>query len=133
MRMLGIPTVVDRLLQQALHQILTPLFDPHFSQFSYGFRASRSAHQAVQQARAYVAQGKRWVMDIDLEKFFDRVNHDILMSRIARRVKDKRVLRLLRRYLQAGLMSDGVVSPRSEGTPQGGPLSPLLSNILLMS
>ena len=117
MRMLGIPTVVDRLIQQALHQVLTPLFDPHFSKFSYGFRAGRSAHQAVQQARVYVAQGKRWVVDIDVGKFFDRVNHDILMSRIARRVKDKRVLRLIRRYLQAGLMSEGVVSPRSEGTP----------------
>jgi len=131
MRQLGIPTVVDRLIQQALHQVLVPRFDPYFSESSYGFRAGRSAHDAVQQARAYVAQGKRWVVDIDLEKFFDRVNHDILMSRIARRVKDKRVLRLIRRYLQAGMMSDGVVSPRSEGTPQGGPLSPLLSNILL--
>ena len=131
MRQLSIPTVVDRLIQQALHQVLVPRFDPYFSESSYGFRAGRSAHDAVQQARAYVAQGKRWVVDIDLEKFFDRVNHDIMMSRIARRVKDKRVLRLIRRYLQAGMMSDGVVSPRSEGTPQGGPLSPLLSKILL--
>jgi RNA-directed DNA polymerase len=130
-RQLGIPTVVDRLLQQALHQVLSARFDPYFSESSYGFRSGRNAHQAVQQARAYVASGKRWVVDLDLEKFFDRVNHDILMSRVARRVKDKRVLRLIRRYLQAGIMSDGVVSPRTEGTPQGGPLSPLLSNILL--
>jgi len=117
MRQLGIPTVVDRLFQQALHQVLTPLFDPYFSESSYGFRAGRNAHQAVQQARAYVASEKRWVVDLDLEKFFDRVNHDILMSRIARRVKDKRVLRLIRRYLQAGIMNDGVVLPRTEGTP----------------
>jgi len=130
-RQLGIPTVVDRLIQQALHQIIGPLFDPDFSESSYGFRVGRSAHQAVKQARVYVAEGRRWVVDIDLEKFFDRVNHDILMSRVARKIKDKRVLGLIRRYLQAGLMTDGVVSPRAEGTPQGGPLSPLLSNILL--
>ncbi len=130
-RQLGIPTVVDRLIQQALHQVLSPLFDPDFSESSYGFRAGRSAHQAVKQARQYVTEGRRWVVDIDLEKFFDRVNHDILMSRVARKVGDKRVLGLIRRYLQAGLMSEGVVSPRVEGTPQGGPLSPLLSNILL--
>jgi RNA-directed DNA polymerase len=131
MRQLGIPTVVDRLIQQALHQVLSPIFEPDFSESSYGFRPSRSAHQAVEQARAYVAEGGRWVVDIDLEKFFDRVNHDILMSRVARKIKDRRVLRLIRRYLQAGLMAGGVVSPRAEGTPQGGPLSPLLSNILL--
>jgi group II intron reverse transcriptase/maturase len=130
-RMLGIPTVLDRLIQQALHQVLSPIFEPHFSKHSYGFRPGRSAHQAVVQARQYVADGKRWVVDIDLEKFFDRVNHDILMSRIARRVRDKRVLKLIRQYLQAGILLDGVVSARSEGTPQGGPLSPLLSNILL--
>ena len=130
-RQLGIPTVVDRLIQQALHQALSPLFDPGFSESSYGYRAGRSAHQAVKQARQYVAEGRRWVVDIDLEKFFDRVNHDILMSRVARKVGDKRVLGLIRRYLQAGLMAEGVVSPRVEGTPQGGPLSPLLSNILL--
>lgn len=130
-RQLGIPTVVDRLIQQALHQVLSPLFDPDFSESSYGFRAGRSAHQAVKQARQYVTEGRRWVVDIDLEKFFDRVNHDILMSRVARKVGDKRVLGLIRRYLQAGLMAEGVVSPRVEGTPQGGPLSPLLSNILL--
>lgn len=131
MRTLGIPTVVDRLVQQALLQVLTPIFDPDFSDFSYGFRPGRSAHQAVLQARAHVASGKRWVVDLDLEKFFDRVNHDILMSRVARKVKDQRVLRLIRKYLQAGAMVGGLVSTRREGTPQGGPLSPLLSNILL--
>jgi group II intron reverse transcriptase/maturase len=131
MRMLGIPTVVDRLIQQAVSQVMTPIFDRHFSQSSYGFREGRNAHQAIMQARRYVADGKRWVVDIDLEKFFDRVNHDVLMSRVARRVQDKQVLRLIRRYLQAGIMSDGVVAQRAEGTPQGGPLSPLLSNILL--
>lgn len=131
MRMLGIPTVVDRLIQQALHQVLSPLFEPDFSESSYGFRPQRSAHQAVLKARQYVREGRRWVVDIDLEKFFDRVNHDLLMSRLARRVKDKRVLRLIRRYLQAGIMSDGLTTARHEGTPQGGPLSPLLSNILL--
>jgi RNA-directed DNA polymerase len=131
MRMLGIPTVVDRLLQQALHQVLSPLFEPHFSESSYGFRPQRSAHQAVLKARQYVREGRRWVVDIDLEKFFDRVNHDVLMSRLARRIKDKRVLRLIRSYLQAGMMSNGLTIARREGTPQGGPLSPLLSNILL--
>src|ERR1041385_4956375 len=131
MRMLGIPTVIDRLLQQALHQVLSPLFEPHFSASSYGFRPQRSAHQAVLKARQYVREGRRWVVDIDLEKFFDRVNHDILMSRLARRIKDKRVLRLIRRYLQAGMMSNGLTTVRREGTPQGGPLSPLLSNSLL--
>jgi len=130
-RQLGIPTVVDRMIQQALHQVLNPLFDPFFSEHSYGFRPGRSAHMAVQAARQYVADGRRWVVDMDLEKFFDRVNHDILMSRVARKVKDKEVLRLIRRYLQAGMMEDGVVSSRHEGTPQGGPLSPLLSNILM--
>lgn len=130
-RLLGIPTVLDRLIQQALHQVLSPIFEVHFSEHSYGFRPGRNAHQAVARARQYVANGKRWVVDIDLEKFFDRVNHDILMSRIARRVKDKRVLRLIRQYLHAGILLDGIVSARSEGTPQGGPLSPLLSNILL--
>jgi len=131
MRTLGIPTVIDRLMQQALHQVLSPIFEPDFSESSYGFRPNRSAQQAVVKAREYVRQGRRWVVDIDLEKFFDRVNHDILMSRLARRIKDKRVLRLIRRYLQAGMMSDGVTTARREGTPQGGPLSPLLSNILL--
>ena len=130
-RTLGIPTVLDRPIQQALHQVLQPLFDPEFSPSSYGFRPGRNAHQAVQAARSYVAEGKRWVVDLDLEKFFDRVNHDVLMARVARKVKDKRVLKLIRRYLEAGLIEGGVASARTEGTPQGGPLSPLLSNILL--
>jgi len=131
MRKLGIPTVVDRLIQQALHQVLSPIFDPFFSEHSYGFRPGRSAHQAVLQAREYVSGGRRWAVDMDLEKFFDNVNHDILMSRVGRRVGDRRVLAVIRRYLQAGTMAGGVESPRQEGTPQGGPLSPLLSNILL--
>jgi RNA-directed DNA polymerase len=130
-RQLGIPTAADRLIQQALHQVLSPIFEPQFSESSYGFRPGRSAHQAVQKARDYVAEGRRWVVDLDLEKFFDRVNHDVLMSRLARKISDKRVLRLIRRYLQAGMMTGGVVSPRVEGTPQGGPLSPLMSNVLL--
>jgi RNA-directed DNA polymerase len=130
-RLLGIPTVVDRLIQQALHQVLMPLFDPGFSPHSYGFRPGRSAHDAVKAAKAHVAGGKRFVVDMDLEKFFDRVNHDVLMARLARTVGDQRVLRLIRRYLQAGLMLGGVTTVRQEGTPQGGPLSPLLSNILL--
>lgn len=130
-RMLGIPTVLDRLIQQALHQVLQPLFEPEFSESSYGFRPGGNAHQAVKAARDYVAEGKRWTVDLDLEKFFDRVNHDVLMSRVVRKVKDERVLKLIRRYLEAGLMEGGVVSARTEGTPQGGPLSPLLSNILL--
>lgn len=130
-RKLGIPTVVDRFIQQAILQVLDPIFDPGFSDSSFGFRPGRSAHQAVLKAREYVASGKRWVVDLDIEKFFDRVNHDVLMARVARRIKDKRVLRVLRRYLQAGIMDDGIVTPSREGTPQGGPLSPLLSNILL--
>jgi RNA-directed DNA polymerase len=130
-RTLGIPTVLDRLIQQALLQVLQPLFDPTSSDGSYGFRPGRSAHDAVRRARSHIAAGCRWVVDLDLEKFFDRVNHDVLMARVTRRVKDKRVLLLIRRYLQAGMMEGGLVSPRTEGTPQGGPLSPLLSNILL--
>jgi len=130
-RMLGIPTVQDRLIQQALHQVLSPVFEETFSTHSYGFRPGRSAAQAVQQARIYIEEGRRWVVDADLEKFFDRVNHDILMSRVAREVKDQRVLKLIRSYLQAGIMEGGVATARTEGTPQGGPLSPLLSNILL--
>jgi group II intron reverse transcriptase/maturase len=119
-RMLGIPTVLDRLIQQAVHQELGPLFEPGFSTSSYGFRPGKSAHQAVQAARTAVASGLRWVVDIDLAKFFDRVNHDILMSRVARKVKDKRVLHLIRSYLQASLFEGGITSPRKEGTPQGG-------------
>lgn len=130
-RMLGIPTVLDRFIQQAVLQVMGPMFDSEFSDHSFGFRPGRSAHQAVEQARGYMAEGYRWVVDLDLEKFFDRVNHDILMSRVARKVGDKRLLKLIRRYLTAGMMAGGVVSPRDAGTPQGGPLSPLLSNVLL--
>lgn len=130
-RTLGIPTVLDRRIQQALRQVLSPLVDPTFSDASYGFRPGRSAHQAVQRAREHIAAGHGWVVDVDLEKFFDQVNHDVLMARVARRGKDRRVLLLIRRYLPAGMMEGGLVSPRAEGTPQGGPLSPLLSNILL--
>jgi RNA-directed DNA polymerase len=131
MRRLGIPTVLDRFIQQAILQVMVPVYDPTFSPHSYGFRPGRNAHQAVRQAQAYIQEGYNWVVDIDLEKFFDRVNHDILMGRIARRVRDKRILRLIRLYLQAGAMLNGVVQERYEGTPQGGPISPLLSNILL--
>lgn len=130
-RTLGVPTVVDRLVQQALLQVLQPIFEPGFSESSYGFRPGRNAWQAVQAARDYVKGGRGWVVDIDLAKFFDRVNHDVLMARVARQVKDRRVLRLIRRFLEAGLLRGGLVQPRREGTPQGGPLSPLLSNILL--
>jgi RNA-directed DNA polymerase len=130
-RQLGIPTVLDGLLQQAIAQVLTPLFEAVFSPHSYGFRPGRSAHDAVRQAQAYVTEGYGWVVDIDLEKFFDRVNHDKLMARVARVVKDKRVLKLIRAYLESGVMLNGVVMETEEGTPQGGPLSPLLSNIML--
>jgi len=131
-RQLGIPVVVDRLVQQMILQVLNPIFDPTFSNSSYGFRPGRSPHMALEQARKYVAQeGREFVVDLDLEKFFDRVNHDILMSRIARRIGDKRLLLIIRRFLQAGLMQDGVCVARDEGTPQGGPLSPLLANLLL--
>jgi group II intron reverse transcriptase/maturase len=130
-RELGIPTVLDRFIQQALLQVLQPLFDPTFSEASYGFRPGRSAHQAVLRAQAYVQEGRSFVVDIDLEKFFDRVNHDILMGRLAKRIADRRVLRLIRRYLNAGVLANGVVIERNEGTPQGGPLSPLLANVLL--
>ena len=130
-RMLGIPTVLDRLITQAISQVMSPIFDPAFSAQSYGFRQGRSAHQAVQQVCAHIADGYRWVVDLDLEKFFDRVNHDVLMSRVARKIKDKRLLKVIRRYLTAGIMKDGLVSIREAGTPQGSPLSPLLSNILL--
>ena len=130
-RQLGIPTVIDRVIQQALHQELTPVFDSTFSQHSYGFRPNRSAQQAVLQAQKYIQEGCEWVVDIDLEKFFDKVNHDMLMARVARRVKDKKILLLIRRYLQAGVMENGLVKATEEGTPQGSPLSPLLSNIML--
>ncbi len=131
MRQLGIPTVIDRLVQQAILQVLQPLLDPTFSDSSYGFRPGRSAHDALHQAAKYVAEGRTIVVDMDLEKFFDRVNHDILMARLARRIEDKRLLRIIRRFLEAGLMQDGVCVTRTEGTPQGGPLSPLLANLLL--
>ena len=130
-RQLGIPTVVDRLVQQAILQVLEKYLDPTFSASSFGFRPGRGAHDALAQASRYVAEGRTIVVDIDLEKFFDRVNHDILMSRLARRIGDKRLLRIIRRFLEAGLMQDGVCVERHEGTPQGGPLSPLLANLLL--
>lgn len=130
-RLLGIPTVVDRVIQQALLQVLTPIFDPRFSESSYGFRPGRSAHDAVRAAQRYVREGKAWVVDLDIEKFFDQVNHDLLMDRIARVVRDKRVLRLIGRYLRAGALVGERVEPSEQGTPQGGPLSPLLANIYL--
>lgn len=130
-RKLGVPSVVDRLIQQAVLQVLQKRWDPTFSEYSYGFRPGRSAHQAVAQAQYYVAEGYSYVVDIDLEKFFDRVNHDILMARIAKRISDKRLLKLMRAFLNAGVMENGLVSPTTEGTPQGGPLSPLLSNLVL--
>lgn len=131
MRKLGIPTVLDRFIQQAVMQVLQGRWDVTFSEHSYGFRPKRSAHQAVAKAQEYIAEGNRWVVDIDLEKFFDRVNHDKLMGTIAKRITDKRVLKLIRAFLNAGVMENGLVSPTDEGTPQGGPLSPLLSNIVL--
>jgi len=130
-RKLGIPTVVDRFIQQAVMQVLQGRWDRTFSDHSYGFRPGRSAYQAVEQAQQYIAEGYRWVVDLDLEKFFDRVNHDKLMARIAERVSDKRLMKLIRAFLRAGVMEGGLVSPVDEGTPQGGPLSPLLSNIVL--
>src|SRR6202163_4247790 len=130
-RKLGIPTVLDRLIQQAVMQVLQGRWDPTFSEHSHGFRPQRSAHQAVAKAQQYIAAGNRWVVDLDLEKFFDRVNHDKLMAAIARRVSDKRMLKLIRAILESGVMENGLVSPVEEGTPQGGPLSPLLSNLVL--
>lgn len=131
MRELGIPTVLDRFIQQALLQVLQPAIDPSFSRHSYGFRPGRRAHEAVLAAQSYIQDGRRWVVDVDLEKFFDRVNHDVLMSKLAARIADRRVLGLIRRYLAAGVMAHGMVMERHEGTPQGGPLSPLLANVLL--
>lgn len=130
-RLLGIPTVLDRFIQQAILQVLQPQFDPTFSEHSYGFRPGRRAKDAILAAQRYVQEGRHWVVDIDLEKFFDRVNHDVLMGRLAKRIADKGLLRLIRRYLKAGVMTNGVVIERYEGTPQGGPLSPLLANVLL--
>lgn len=130
-RMLGIPTVTDRLLQQAIAQWLSPRYEEEFSNYSYGFRAGRNAHQAVLQAQSNLNEGYEWVIELDLEKFFDQVNHDKLMGLLAKKITDKRTLKLLRSYLNSGIMEDGVVSPRREGTPQGSPLSPLLSNIVL--
>ena len=130
-RQLGIPTVVDRFIQQAIMQVLSPIFDPGFSESSYGFRPKRSAHDAIKAASGYVKEGRVWVVDLDLEKFFDRVNHDILMSKISKWIDDKGLLRLIRRYLETGLMQEGASSERQAGTPQGSPLSPLLSNIML--
>jgi RNA-directed DNA polymerase len=130
-RLLGVPTVLDRLIQQAILQVLTPIYDPAFSESSFGFRPRRSAHQAVYAARGYVQEGFGWVVDVDLDRFFDRVGHDALMARVARRVGDARLLKLIRRYLDAGIMVDGVKQPSAEGTPQGSPLSPLLSNVML--
>ena len=130
-RELGIPTVTDRLIQQALLQVLQPILDPTFSERSYGFRPGRRAHDAVLTAQSYVQSGRRIVVDVDLEKFFDRVNHDILIDRLQKRIGDNGVIRLIRAYLNSGIMSDGVVQERHQGTPQGGPLSPLLANVLL--
>jgi RNA-directed DNA polymerase len=130
-RLLGVPTVVDRMIQQAIAQVLTPVFEEEFSDYSYGFRPGKSAHDAIKQAQVYINEGYTTVVDIDLEKFFDRVNHDKLMYLLSKRIEDKRLLRLIRRYLESGIMIGGLVSPSREGTPQGGPLSPLLSNVML--
>ncbi|MBU1932254.1 group II intron reverse transcriptase/maturase, partial [Patescibacteria group bacterium] len=131
MRKLGIPTVLDRFIQQALLQVLQPMLDPEFSKHSHGFRPGHRAHDAVVEAQRNIQDGRKWVVDVDLEKFFDRVNHDVLMGRLAKRIGDRRVLGLIRRYLNAGILANGVVVERYEGTPQGGPLSPLLANVLL--
>jgi len=130
-RELGIPSVLDRFIQQLVLQVLQPIFDPTFSEHSHGFRPGRRAHDAVREAQKYVQEGRRWVVDVDLEKFFDRVNHDVLMGKLENRIGDQRLLRIIRRYLEAGVMADGVTTERREGTPQGGPLSPLLANVLL--
>jgi RNA-directed DNA polymerase len=131
MRQLGIPTVLDRFVQQLLLQVLQPIFDPTFSEHSHGFRPGRRAHNAVREAQQYIQEGRRWVVDVDLEKFFDRVNHDVLMGKLENRIGDRRMLRTIRRFLEAGVLADGMVVERYEGTPQGGPLSPLLANVLL--
>ena len=131
MRKLGIPTVLDRFIQQALLQVLQPIYDVTFSEHSHGFRPGRRAHDAVRKAQRYIQDGRRWVVDVDLEKFFDRVNHDVLMGKLENRVDDRRLLRIIRHYLEAGVLADGMVVERHEGTPQGGPLSPLLANVLL--
>ena len=131
MRKLGIPTVLDRFIQQALLQVLQPMFDPDFSKHSHGFRPGRRAHDAIVEAQSYIQDGRKWVVDVDLEQFFDRVNHDVLMGKLAKRIGDRRALGLIRRYLNAGMLAGGVATERHEGTPQGGPLSPLLANVLL--
>lgn len=130
-RQLGIPTVLDRMIQQSIHQVLEPIFDPTFSDFSYGFRANRSARQAVKRAKSYIEQGSRWIVNVDLSKFFDEVDHDRLLSKLRIKVKDRRVIHLIERYLRVGMMSNGIGERRTKGTPQGSPLSPLLSNIVL--
>jgi len=130
-RQLGIPTVMDRIVQQSIHQVLSPIWEKHFSEYSYGFRPKRDAHQALFKAQEYINEGRQWIIDLDLRKFFDRVQHDYLMSLIRQRVKDKTLLQLIGKYLRSGILEDGLVTARTEGTPQGGPLSPLLSNILL--
>jgi RNA-directed DNA polymerase len=130
-RQLGIPTVLDRFIQQLVLQVLQPIVDPTFSKHSHGFRPGRRAHDAVREAQQYIQDGRRWVVDVDLERFFDRVNHDVLMGKLENRIGDRRLLRIIRRYLEAGVMANGVVMERHEGTPQGGPLSPLLANVLL--
>lgn len=131
MRQLGIPTVLDRFVQQLLPQVLQPTFDPTFSEHSHGFRPGCRAHDALRKAQQYIQDGRYWVVDVDLEKFFDRVNHDVLMGKLHNRIEDPMTLRLIRRFLEAGVLADGVVMERREGTPQGGPLSPLLANVLL--
>lgn len=130
-RILGIPTVLDRLIQQGIHQVLSPIYDPDFSDWSYGFRPNRSAQQAVQKAKAHLREGKRWLVDMDLSKFFDEVNHQRLLSKLSKRIRDKRVIHLIERYLRAGMIENGIEEQREQGTPQGSPLSPLLSNIVL--